>query len=710
MPTQSSSRSSKSRIARFESPLGCQLWLDPSDTPARIRRLVRTARASGLGQLRIFVMWTWIERQPGHYDFSLYDAAFDAAAQEGLRIKATLTANSGPWHIGTPGVLHSHTGFLAVEQLEAMRAYIRAVVTRYRNHPGLGQWLLWNEPHGACPDHVDANLASWRAYLKQTYHGDLPALNTRWLTGFTSFDEIPWPESIPHPSHATGAWIPYRAELDELNWRAGRVAEQLAWVRAEVRKSDPKTEICFNPIFNIENQAAGATDLHALAKVADRIGASYHPVFWHTQVRREDYPGMIASGVRALAAQSLGRPVELTEVVSGNTVITGSRCGSVSAPEITRFYLGALASGASTVTGWCMNMRHSDSEAGEFALLDDLDEPTDRSRALAHLRERILSAQKITGAWQAASTDIYLPLSRQAQAIELIDARGSFEEPKRYGHGAMDSSRGQWLLTQRAMEQGVVATNLGFADLPARPRRRGEVIIASHVTAWEKPEAERLLRFAEAGGTVVFDALCGRKNFDSRQHRPWPGHLADEIGLQVREIETSHSDYALTWLGRVAGKGVLARSRCQLAPAGNWSSWPELRFADDGSPAALERSFGRGSIVHLRFPWAPSLLAEPDDDLLTRILLDRFAASVRRELTPVSPVRGAVLIPVKCARGSLFVALAPESAERGPSPLRFRTTAEQGPWKDLWTGETLTPIAGEIHLPAQDGIALLWKK
>ena len=33
--------------------------------------------------------------------FEPFDAAFEAAERHGLGIKATLTANSGPWHIGT---------------------------------------------------------------------------------------------------------------------------------------------------------------------------------------------------------------------------------------------------------------------------------------------------------------------------------------------------------------------------------------------------------------------------------------------------------------------------------------------------------------------------------------------------------------------------------------------------------------------------------
>ena len=77
--------------------LGAQLWVDQDDDPARVKCLVSRAAEAGLGLLRVFLMWPWIEPEPGRWEFGVYDAAFDAAAEHGIGIKATLTANSGPW-------------------------------------------------------------------------------------------------------------------------------------------------------------------------------------------------------------------------------------------------------------------------------------------------------------------------------------------------------------------------------------------------------------------------------------------------------------------------------------------------------------------------------------------------------------------------------------------------------------------------------------
>jgi hypothetical protein len=185
--------------------------------------------------------------------------------------------------------------------------------------------------------------------------------------------------------------------------------------------------------------------------------------------------------------------------------------------------------------------------------------------------------------------------------------------------------------------------------------------------------------------------------------------LVEPLGLRVTELETSQQDYALTWLGRPAGHGVMARSLLELDPAAGWRAWPELRFTVDGEPAALERALGRGRVVHLRFPLGPSLLARPDDDAVARLVLAKLAEPLTRALTPVGGARGGVAMPIACEHGTLVAVLAPEVSERGARPLRVAVDSP-GAWHDFWSGADVLPDAlGELSLPAPEGVALLWR-
>ena len=684
------------------SPLGCQLWLEPEDTPERIDGLVREAAGAGLGALRLFLNWPWMERQLGQFDVALYDDAFDAAHRHGLRIKATLMANSSPWHSATPGVLQAFTGFIDQAQREAASRYIATCVQRWRAHPALAQWLLWNEPHGGGKDHLDANLPEWRAFLAERYAHDLDALNKRWLTGYTSFAVIPWPENIAHLEHRGGVFGPNRADYDEMEWRARRVAGQVAWVAAEVRRHDQHTELCHNPIFIIEHQAGGGTDLRALAAPVQRIGASFHPTFWAPQQQRVDYPGLIAAGVRALAAQVAPLPIELTEVTCGGTLHTGNRPSGVTGPELAGWYLAALAAGAETVTGWTLNARRQDNEAGEFALLNQQDGPSLRSHALAKLAQVLRTATQRTGPWHRADAHVHLVLDRRAQMVEAMDSRGGAERP---GRGMNDSSRGQGLLAQRLLELGLLADCHAISDLPSRPLRSGGLAIASQVVAWEEPELSRLLAYAHAGGSVVIDALGGRKDFLGRLHQPWP--LGSErLGLRCDDLEASVDDHTLTLHGQDAGHAVLVRSLVSLDAAADWQAWPELRFAD-GEAAVLERRYGAGRIVYVRFPIGPSLLRDPDRDLAVRHLLCRLSDGLARPIRPVAGQRGCIALPIGCAQGELVAVIAGDQQRRNGRPLTVAGLSGVR-WLDVWSGAELTTGAGsELIIPAPEGIALL---
>lgn len=141
--------------------LGCQIWLEKDDSWERVVHLFKQAKDCGFGWVRVFLMWPFIEENPGEWNFDVYDYAFDAALGNDIKIKATLTANSGPWHIGTPSMLHSGTGFLSEAQREPMKKYILKCVQRYKEHPALGQWILWNEPTSGS-DRTEETLKHWR--------------------------------------------------------------------------------------------------------------------------------------------------------------------------------------------------------------------------------------------------------------------------------------------------------------------------------------------------------------------------------------------------------------------------------------------------------------------------------------------------------------------------------------------------------------------
>ncbi len=54
-----------------------------------------------------------------------------------------------------------------------------------------------------------------------------------------------------------------------------------------------------------------------------------------------------------------------------------------------------------------------------------------------------------------------------------------------------------------------------------------------------------MLAFARSGGCPVIDATCGRKTLNGSLQRPWPGVLAEAIGMQIVDLETRPDGYEL---------------------------------------------------------------------------------------------------------------------------------------------------------------------
>ncbi len=693
------------RARKARSPLGCQIWLEPTDAPERVAMLFDRARESGLGWVRLFLMWPWIEPTAGQWRFDLYDSAFSSAATAGVRIKATLTANSPPWHVGAPGMQHTTSGVLDPSWRPRMQEYIRQCATRYARHAALGQWVLWNEPHGGS-ERTGETLCMWRDFLRDRYGGDINALNTRWLTGFGDFAEVPWADEIQHAAHRKHFWVPYRADLDYCEFRSWWVMDQLTWVNHELRRWDARTPTCINPIFILENRGCGGTDLSKMAGLVDVLGASTHPPFWGQHVSRPDYPGLIHTAVRSLRTAGAGE-FELTEVQSGNTTTRGTRPSAVTPSELARFYLAALCAGASSAVGWSLNTRSRDIEAGDWGLLTDMDGISDRAQMLARLSRVIERAVAVTGPWSAAPDDALIALLPAAQAIEWKD--DLFSSTRHHGRLAGDSAHGQQLLAQVSLKLGLATSLIDLDRLPSAPPGPGAMLVVSHVVAWDVAAAKNIVSFARAGGTVVIDAFSGRKSLDAALHRPWPGGLAGPLGLVVEEMESSIDGFELLLDGCAAGRATLARTRVRLDPTAGWRAWPMLRFGDDHSPAVVERPLGKGRVVYCRFAVGPSLVADPGQRSVARLVLDQCGRPGR--MMVCGGLRGAAVIPVSTQRGRLVAVLTQEASVRRSGPLSLCNAGTPGDrWNDLYSSTELTvDEAGELWIPAADGIALLWR-
>lgn len=698
--------------AQTDARLGSQLWLERDDSPERVEELVSRAAELGIGQLRIWLIWPWIQENgpTAEWDFSVFDSAFDSAARHGITIKATLTANSGPWWLGTPSMLHSHTLLLESAWNEAIEEYVHACVSRYANHAALGQWILWNEPYYA--DQVGREAAFrpnyagpiWAEILREKFQDDIALLNRRWRTGYATFEEVQYPEEIPHPAHQGEAWRSFSPALAEVDLRAALLEENLRRIANLVRRDDSTTPLCINPNQTLFNNAEYGYKLERLADIVDVLGASFHAPWSFDFAPTLDNTPLVVAGLKYLSHTPGSHSSEVTEVQTGNTFYAGLNPGGVTPDILAATYLAPLLAGAESVTGWCLNSRSMDFEAGEWGMLDDLDRIGTRALAVTRVKQALSELDREIGVWHPTETEALVLVSDVAQAVSY--AIGSNSQNDR-GADSATSPRGPAVLTTMLGQLGV---NAALAPMSAVAlQNSAQLFIASHVVAWTETDVDSLLLRAHEGATVLVDATTGEFDFESRLQRPWPGHFAGRTGIRSVGLETAalrSTDYDVLENGYSAGSVSGVRSAIEITdPA--WHRLGNLAYQHDGKAVLWQRKWGQGRLIYCTAALSPSVLRFSVDRGATAQILDAAASEIAIEARVTNG--GATILPVTGDRGAAVGIFAPATDLRDGR--RLGLDLRPGRYRDLWSqADHEVDSTGHLELFSSDGIALLVRR
>ena len=285
-----------------------------------------TASEDGMNIFRHWFLWSAIEIEPGVYDWEEYDRQLDLAAANGMKtVIAEFSMAAPEWafrkyadylyetddgrkvesHIsGSCGV----GGFpgLCLDNDEAKAAaekFLRELAGRYKEHPGLGAYDVWNEcnysPH-TC--YCDGTAAKFRVWLRTKY-GDLRTLGRAW--GRYSFAE--W-EDITPPRHL--GQHPHVA--DWLEFRIDNAYELMQWRIDTIRSVDKvHPVIAHGVVGSLTRMAQGGAD--------DWIAASKVEAYGYTwgSSRHGDEPWKQIHAVDLVRASSRGKPFWHAEAYAG---------------------------------------------------------------------------------------------------------------------------------------------------------------------------------------------------------------------------------------------------------------------------------------------------------------------------------------------------------------------------------------------------------
>ncbi len=286
----------------------------------------RTAAADGLNTFRHWFLWGAIEVSPGVYDWSDYDRHLDLAAEHGIKTIIAEMVNVAPeWAYrryaharfetrdgrrvdsvmhgscvvgGAPGLCLDNQDYR-----QAAEQFLRTLAERYRDHPGLGGYDIWNEinyPADVC--YCPATVAEFRDWLAVRY-GDLRALGEAWHRySFETWEDVMPPRTLG----------PYPDVLDWLRFRIENAEEQLAWRARLFRELDPMHPVTAHGVAgSLVAMASNTRDDWRAATHVDSYGLTW------VACRKGDEPWKLWHAVDLTRAAARGKPFWHAEAQGG---------------------------------------------------------------------------------------------------------------------------------------------------------------------------------------------------------------------------------------------------------------------------------------------------------------------------------------------------------------------------------------------------------
>lgn len=255
------------------------------------------AAEDGLNVFRHWFMWGAIERRPGVYDWADYDRQMDLAAKNGIKtVIAELTHNVPDWAYrkfaharqlradgqplgsvmgvssSTGGFAHNGAGALTMncpDVKEAVAAFLQALAARYKGHPALLGYDVWNEVNYAAEvDYSDWMKADYRLWLKAKY-GSLETLAEAWYRySYAEWGDIEPPAEV-------GA---FAEGLDWLEFKKQNFYSQMQFKIDTIRAIDQDCMIAAHGVGGaIPNMAANGMDDWLAASKVELYGLTWVP-------------------------------------------------------------------------------------------------------------------------------------------------------------------------------------------------------------------------------------------------------------------------------------------------------------------------------------------------------------------------------------------------------------------------------------------------
>jgi beta-galactosidase len=588
----------------------------PPDTVDDDLRLMGLSRCN-TQTLAIF-SWARMEPEEGRFDFGWLDAVMDKLAGEGYgAVLATPSAAPPAWmsnkypeilRVGADRVRRLHGNrvnncWTSPTYREKCRIMAQRLAERYKDHPALLVWHLYNEYGGDC--HCDLCQDAFREWLKAKFDHDLVRLNQEYWTGFWGHAYTDW-EQIESPGGPYGETSVHGLSLD---WRRFTTWNTIEFMKNEIavlKSATPDMPVTTNMMGTFSG-----LDYWKFVPELDVVSWDNYPFF-------HDRPGDWKIAADNAFVHDIyrtfkgGRPWMLMESTPSST--NWMPVSKLKRPGMHQLLsLQAVAHGSDTVQYFQWRQSRGGSEKFHGAVVaHNGDEHTRVFRDVAEVGEALEKLQPVIGSTVKPEVAIIYDWENN-WAIE--GSAGPIQRHKNYTGACQAQYRPFW-------GRGVPADVIN-ADGDFSPYR---LLVAPMLYMIRPGVAERLEAFVRGGGTFVTTYWSGIANENDLVFQGgFPGPLRKLLGIWSEEIDALYEEETVAVLANEDGPLGLngeyaARQLCDLIhPEGaeTLATYGSQFYA--GRAALTVNSFGEGRAYYI---------ASRNDDRFT----DDFYGGLIREL------------------------------------------------------------------------------
>lgn len=535
--------------------IGAQVFIEPGQTESETELWFKTMKENGMKICRIRMFESYMKKEDGTWDFSLFDRAFRYAEKYNIKVMGTFFPATEKTDIGGWKFPKDQ------QQLESFAVYIKQCVLHFRQYKSLYAWVLINEPGGGLNDN-----------------------------DFSRKMRAKWDKQNPQPEYLENGY-PILVDLQDGRFRNYMTSWMLNWIAGVVRKYDKDIHLHVNNHAIFNNLAE--YNFPYWRTFLNSLGGSAHASWHFGMFTRQQYALAMSANSEILFSGAGDLPWLMTELQGGNNTYSGNNAMCPTKEEIAQWLWTIIGTDGKGGIFWSLNPRASGVESGEWALLDFMHQPTDRVNAIRNIITCLDENQ-----------DVFSKLKKADNGINLVYFKESFWTEEVITNNTPASTDGRktglkdLLGYFKAFSEIGVSPNIkAFEEFDfSKNDYSGTSIVLAHQIAVPLGAVAKLEHFVSHGGKLFIDGLTAFYNEQVHNWMLTGFPLKNLFGGQISEFQYLSETEEINIDG---SKITISFWKGFILP----DEKSETMAQEGNHTLAVRSSYGSGEVV-----WIPALL------------------------------------------------------------------------------------------------------